>query len=193
VLRRALPAALLFAALPASAAPNAAVAPRGGPGSARALRASLAELDGRVTALLAKARTNPDLERVATYAGYGPAQLGDPKRGVSATDLLEVLENPAAVPQARENAAEALVALKALTNDPDLSTEGKGVRRTRAAFSMKLTRVLTEGDLLARSLANRVLQGFWPGMPDPDAIAYDARRKNTWREGRQAWEKFLRK
>ena len=192
MLGRALPLALVLAALPAAAGPGGA--PRPLPRTANGLRLRIAEEEARLAGILAEARTDPDQKRVDEYLRYSAAQMADSGKAVTLEVLFEIVSDAERSPQVREAAAEAIFCLKAIQNDPDLGLSGKGVRRPRAAFSMKVARMLTDDDdLHGRSLAKKILENLWPGISDADAVRYDPRKKPTWREGRLAWEKSLRR
>ena len=96
----------------------------------------------------------------------------------------------------RDEAALAIGADVARRVDPDLSEDGRGMKRPRAIFSNKVLPLLTDAkDLHARSLGDSILERLWPGMDsrEPDVAAYDPRKKDTWWPARRGWEKQLKK
>jgi hypothetical protein len=179
-------------AVPAATAP----APNPPPRTWRALAAKQAAAEQRLAALLDEARTDPNVAKIKAYLAYSKAQFQDVKR-VHADDLLDIVteEKGEKIPaEVREQAALAIVADDAKRNDPDLSVEGRKLSRSpRAAFSLKVVKLLSNADLNTRALANTILLGLWPGYTDPDIKNYDPRRKETWGKAREAWTRMLTK
>jgi hypothetical protein len=191
---------LALAAAPALALAGPAPAPASDEAvesrSVAGLESDVADAEARLAAMVARAKVDFRVERVRRYREMTPQQLADPLRGVAVDELLGYLADEKVPAEVREEAAAAIGADVARRVDPDLSDEGRGAKRPRAAFSMKLVPLLTGAkDLQGRSLAKTLLEALWPGTParEPDVAAYDPRKKDTWWEARRAWEKHLKR
>lgn len=184
---------LLCVALPAFAGPGSApgTAPGGKTSEKRheRIRDALAKLDQ----LVADAKKDPRLVRIRAYRAFTPDQLADVSRGIDAEELLGIVRDEAAPAEIREEAAAALTWDSALRNDPALDLQGRGMKRARALFTMKVLPLLTDKDLLSRSLGKAICEGLWPGVREEDVPQCDPRKKESCRTTRTAWERYIRK
>jgi hypothetical protein len=188
---RAVVAALVV--LPALAASAAPTPPAPSPRGAKALTAALRDAEARLGRLVALAKVDPRIDEIRAYLAYGNMEWAATKRPVTVERLLAIATDPAAPPEIREQAAAALGSTNAKQSDPDLSTDGKGARRPRAAFSLKVANFLVADEVMSRGLASKILFALWPGANDAAMFQYDARREKTWKPARKSWQDYLRK
>jgi hypothetical protein len=206
VVRRALAPAVALALLAVGSRASSAPPPEGVPG-VQALDRRIHDARTRLEGLVELARMEQERLIVRIYRRYGPTDLAkepkspkDPKpREVGVYDLLEkVIANPKAPKDIRSEAVAAIGENEdAMTFDPELSKEGKGARRPRAKFSLRLAKLLTErDDPVVRELSNRLLFALNPDIVksmDEDIMRYSAENERTWQDARKRWEKLLQK
>lgn len=177
-------------AFSAFAGPGSAPPPRSAAGRRIAIEDALAQLD----ALSKKARVPPALARVRAYRAMTPDQLADPKRGVDLEEILAIVKREDVPAEIRDEAANTITWDQALRSDPTLDMGGKGLRRARAAFTLKVLSLLTDAnDLTGRGLAMRICQGLWPNAKDPAFSAFDARKRQSCAAARASWESILKR
>ena len=183
--------ALLALAAPAASqgASQIPPVPRGG----AAIRGAIRAAEGRLDALLALARVDARLELVHAYLGYTPEQWKETRRPVTAEKILDIITDKTASTECREMAAAALASDTAKRQDPDLAVDGKGLRRARAQFSMKVVKNLDDDDVTTRGLSERVLEALWPQANEAAIIQYHPRKEKTWKPAIRAWQEHLRK
>ncbi len=201
--RRTFAVSLLLLAVAAASAiggPAAPSPPKPAIATVADLDREVAKAEDAIARLLQKAQDTIEHERVVRYRAYTATQLGDAsleRVRVGGDDgLLSIVADDQVPPEVRTEAVIAITSETAQRNDTDLSIEGKGLKRPRAAFSVKIVTMLGEKDnLLTRSLAQRLLDALWPGAGarEADITKYNPRESGTWADARAAWMKWLRK
>ena len=184
-------AALLGLASPAASQGTGEPTPC--PRGSAAIRASIRVVQARLDALVAMAKADPRLEFVRIYTAYAAEQLKEPRRAVTVDKLLDVVVDTTASVEAREAAAAAITSTTAKTQDPDLSTEGKGTRRPRAQFSEKVVKHLDDDDVTTRGLCERILESLWPQANAAPILQFNPRKEKTFKPAIKSWQELLRK
>jgi hypothetical protein len=193
-LRPLLPAfALALCALggTASSAPpeEGARPPRG----VRGLEIAIKATEARLQTLIGLADEKQEALYVRWYRNQTAEDFKEPKREVRVDDHLwkKVVLEKGVPEETKKAAADAIIAAADL--DPDLSKEGRGPRRKRVEFLLKVARELDHDDLVVRVLASKILGELWPNATDPDILQYDPDSKRTWGVAQRRWEQTLRR
>lgn len=174
-------------AAPPPGDPLAAPGPAPKSAAGRALKIDAAQR--RLDALVGNAKKDRTELLVDVYSSYSEMQLSDPKRGVTVEMLLDVVKNDSAASDVRQRAADAICAPRVVTSDPALSIDGKGLKRKRAEFSVKVNKLLLDNDPFVRQLAKKILEGLWGGWASrvKEIRACDPKDRNSCVEANKAY------
>jgi hypothetical protein len=166
-----------------------AVPPRSAAGRLQAIDYAQARLD---TLVVASKRDRADLT-IDVFNHYTPEQLEDPKRGITIDLLFEIVKNDAIAKEVRQRAVEAIVAGRVQTKDPALSIDGRGLKRKRAEFCVKVNKLLVDNELMSRVFAKQILESLWPGQQIRKEIkACEPRDKGSCQDANKMWDRILK-
>jgi len=180
--------------------PNAKRAPKPLPASSlQRLSDRLALLGERLLALKKLAESDEREVQIRRYRAFQLSDFKDKKREPKAEELIAWMFEPdkktkkLAPFTLREAAMHALIYQK--MRDPDLSSSDSGSRGSpRAKLCRdKVVKHLRSDDRYARGLADGLLNGLWKRPPEPGIIKYEPDDKTTWKAGKDAWSKYLKK
>lgn len=190
---------LLLLALPISfvgAAPAEAKDPQP-PRSLSELGERLNELAQRIQKLIEEASKDADELKIEEYENYSSKQLKKTRGRVRAQDLVTFMVDKTKNFSVRQRAQKAIHQGGAIRNDPELSTDEKaGSRTKRSAFCKShLLEHLLHEDRTSRALTQELLLLFWPVSRNrnPEILAYNKDREDTWKNAKRAWGKYLGK
>ena len=167
------------------------------PKSLSELGERLNELAQRIQKLIEEASKDADELKIEEYENYSSKQLKKTRGRVRAQELVAYMVDKTKNFKVRKRAQKAIHQGGAIRNDPELSTDEKaGSRTKRSAFCKShLLEHLQHEDRNSRGLTQELLLLFWPVSRNrnPEILAYNADREDTWKNAKRAWGKYLGK
>ena len=170
--------------------------PAPGPTNLAELDEALTQATERTERLLTAAGRDRRFKQIEKYLAYTLEDFGNRRRKPKAEDLLDIMTDPTAPIELRQDAFHALTWADAMRFDPDL-IKNRGKNKPRAKFCMgKVTKLLTNKDKYTRKFAHDLLvKYFKTHKNDAEVVTYDALNgtKSQWTKAKAHWNKVLRK